>query len=423
MGEERKLVLAAIAVRILFAALFFHIWDVVAFQEALHQFFSGGNVYAFVAKKTEELVQATGMNLHYEGYAYLPHALYILAPFYLAYRALGGVPEPIKGVEGTFYILKMYLLPDVYLFLLFIKLPLILADAATSYLLYRWFGRKYGWAYALNPYVVFITAFWGAFDGLVAFFLFTAVVMELKERSTLSGFLYGVSLMKFYTGLAVIPLLYHAGKKGRDRLGKFITGVVISQAPTIYYFIKDPASFLTATVFFHGSRVGNGVTPLNVLQEIHNFAFSVRVSAVASLIALFAWGLVSYYVVKKDLSLPEAVVLTIMSGLFLGKIVHEQYLLGIFPLLLLSDYDKVKTLGNLMLLFAVFNTGLIYFATPVMGLLPYPLWNWVLSVYRAAVWGAGILGATLANLRLALTFAVGSAFFIRIATYVMNKVG
>ncbi len=423
MGEARRVILTAIGIRLLFASFFFHIWDIVAFQEALHQFISGGDVYAYVSQRTAELIKATGMGLHYEGYAYLPHVLYIFAPFYLAYLAMGGSPEPIKGVEGTFYILKMYLLPDVYAFLLFIKLPLILTDAAISYILYKWFGKKYGWAYALSPYAVFVTAFWGAFDGLVAVFLLLAVITELKRKHALAGFLYGVSLMKFYSGLAAIPFLRSAWRDGWRGLIKFLFGALVSQLPTLYYLVKEPASFLNATLFFHGSRIGGGVTPLNALQVLRNFTLSVQISEVASLIGIAAWVVVTYYVVRKDVRLPEAVILTIMSGLFLGKIVHVQYLLGILPLLLLVDLREAKFLSNLMLLFVVFNTGLVYFATPLMGLFPYPFWWWVLEIYRSAVWGAGVVGATLANMRLLLTFGVGTAFFLRVATYVMSKVG
>jgi len=422
VDERGKLVLQALGVRLLLAPFFFHVWDINAIQEALNKFINGINIYSYVTNLSSHLSQVTGLQIHYEGFAYLPHILYILSPFYLLYEALGFNQLPIQGITTPFYMLTLHLEPSIFAFLLAIKLPIILADVGVVLALYSYGDKKLARFYAFDPYVIFITAVWGAFDALVGLSLLYSLIMLRKNKHFIAGLSYGLSLMKFYSALAFIPLFMESLKKGSRNALSFIIGLLASQIPTLYFLIISPNAFLNSTLFFHGSRVGEGLTPLNVLSSLQDLNFSTAVSLLSSLVAITAWFFVTRKAVRGELPVEDGVVLSIMAGLFMGKIVHEQYLLGIYPLMLLNGRYAAKRLSQIILAFAAVDTGLIYFMTPIVKILSSSVWDWMLSIYRTTLWRTTILGYFLSVTRLLLMFVLGTVFFLNVVEIITSKV-
>ena len=421
MDEGGKIALQALSIRIALAPFFFHVWDINAIQEALNKFINGLNVYAYVNNLSQYLSEITGLHIRYEGFAYLPHVLYILSPSYLIYRALGFDPLPIQGVNSPFYMLSLHLGSSIFAFLLSIKLPAILADVGVVIILYNYAGERLARLYAFNPYVLFITAVWGAFDALVGLSLLFSLIMMRKGKHFISGLSYGLSLIKFYSALAFIPLLMQSLRRGGRNASSFILGLFISQIPTLYFFFMNPAAFLNSTIFFHGSRVSEGLTPLNVLSSVQDLNFNSLISLISTTVAITAWFFITVKIVRNELTLENGVLLSIMAGLFMGKVVHEQYLLGIYPILLLKDREIAKKLSQITLLFAAVDTGLVYFITPVVKLLPHTVWDWMLSIYRTTLWRTTALGYFLSVTRLLLMFFLGSVFFLSVVDVITSK--
>ncbi len=422
MDERAKLVLQALTIRLLLAPFFFHVWDINAVQEALNKFINGINIYSYVSNLSSHLSEVTGLQIHYEGFAYLPHVLYILSPFYVLYKSLGFDPSPIQGVTTPFYMLTLHLEPSIFAFLLTIKLPIILADAGVVLALYSYSDKKLAKLYAFDPYVIFITAIWGAFDALVGLSLLYSLIMLRKNKHFIAGLSYGLSLMKFYSAFAFIPLFMESLKKGSRNALSFIIGLLTSQIPTLYFLIISPNAFLNSTLFFHGSRVGEGLTPLNVLSSVQDLNFSTMASLLSSLVAITAWVFITQKTVRGEFPVENGVVLSIIAGLFMGKIVHEQYLLGIYPLMLLNNRDVAKRLSRIILAFAAVDTGLIYFTTPIVKILSGPVWDWMLSIYRTTLWRTTILGYFLSVTRLLLMFVLGTVFFLSVVEVITSKV-
>jgi len=367
-SEVLKLLLITVLVRVVFAPFFAHIWDVNTIQISLHQLLSGYNPYEYTYYMTQRLRSATGLPINFEGYSYMPHILFLFLPFYKAYLALGGNPLPIIGAKDPAHPLKVFFHPDVFLFLLFIKMPIILADVLIAFMLYRYFNRETAWFYALAPYSIFISSVWGMFDSLIALFLLLTVLLLKKHRHFLAGLTYGLSLMKFYTIFAVIPILYNVMRKGSKTILNFITGIVLSQIPTLYFFILNPKTFLGSTILFHSERFGGGVNPLNVLWTIQDLRFNVDISKCFNFAFLAIWCFVSLLTVIREIELEKSVVLTMLTGLFIGKITNEQYLLSIYPLLLLTDRDIANRLGIYVTIFGLLHASATYFALPIIGL-------------------------------------------------------
>ncbi|MDJ0270876.1 MAG: hypothetical protein NXY59_10160 [Aigarchaeota archaeon] len=208
---------------------------------------------------TRYLKAVTGLPLNYEGYAYLPHVMFIFLPFYMFYLTLGGSPLPIMGVHDPAHPFKVFFHPDVFTFLFFIKIPILIADVFIALTLYKHFDKRAAWFYVLAPYSVFVSSVWGMFDSMVALFLLTALLLK-KQRFPWAGLVYGLSLMKFYTIYAGIPILYGVWKqRGFKALASFIVGVALSQLPTLYFFVLNLRAFLGAALLFHSESFGGGV--------------------------------------------------------------------------------------------------------------------------------------------------------------------
>lgn len=370
VSDKTKILLASLAVRLFVAPFTMHLWDINTIQTSVYQFIHGANPYRYVYELTQRLRTTTDLPISYEGYTYLPHALLIFTPFYLLYTALGTDGLPIKGVADPLHVFKFHLHPDIYLFLLIMKLPLIITDLSIIYILYNYFGRKIALIYAFSPYVILITSVWGMFDNIVALTLLLTIILLRKNKFFLSGLTYGISLMKFYPVYIAPLLLYNVCKQRRLKtIFESLAGFTVSQIPTLIFVYKDPVAFFSTTLRFHAMRSGGGITPLNILWNIRDSYFNLTVSILASIITTIVSITVSIYCILKKTSLEKAVMYASVAGVLLGKVVNEQYFIPIFVLLLINSNDMAQKLSYGYLAFALINTRGFYLLLPTFTLI------------------------------------------------------
>lgn len=372
--NKTRILSTALIIRLVLAPFFVHLWDINTIQVSVHQFVNKVNPYEYVYNVTQKLRSIAGLPINYEGFAYLPHTLLFFVPSYFLYLLLGGDPLPIRGVRDPMHVLTFYFHTDIYLFLFFIKLPLILADLLITSVLYDHYDAKAALLYAFSPYVIFIGSIWGMFDNIIALTLLLTIVLLKKNREILAGFMYGISLAKLYTAYAAVPLIYNVWKQGKMKSSiRFILGVAASQIPTLYYLHKNPSAFISSTLLFHGTRQAGGVNPFNVLWNIKDLDFNIMVSNIITVISLTLTLLISIYTTVKKMELERAIVSTCISGILLGKITNEQYLVPVYTLLLLyahspsvNEFARKISIGYL--LFALINTRVIYVSFPMLAL-------------------------------------------------------
>ncbi len=430
LDSRPKLILVTIAVRLALAPFFAHIWDANTIQNTVYATFQGTNIYELVQVRTEELRIMTGNpSIFYEGYAYLPHALLIFYPFYLIYLGLGFDPLPIKGVAGPDHPFTVsFATPDIMLFLITMKLPIIILDALIVLLLAGKDSRA-AKLYALSPFSIFITGIWGMFDSLVAFSLLAALFASGKGRAGPAGFFYGIALTKLYA-IAAFPafLIFYLRDRDARSLAKFLAGVAISQIPTLVVLALSPTAFIDTTLLFHSERVGGGLTPLNVIWLIDNAALDVNITEMASAVGVVIYAVVVYVLIRtKRFKLEDGMLALMLVWLIFGKIVNEQYVIAILPLLFLKSYRKGVLLSYIPLLFSFANATPLYFALPLADLIlkqPFaPLTSEILGSLMAKVLSL-IPGASLFMLmtipRYILLFSLGVVFFIYAFSLLLN---
>ena len=348
------LAIIAFSVRAALAPFFMHAWDVTTLHEALEDFMSGRNVYASVAEKTMMLRQMNGVEASYEGYAYLPHAILFYLPSYLAYKLLCNGPAIVGGHFQPLQLIE----PNIYIFLTLTKVPIMLADAAITYVLAKR-SSGLGLLYALLPYSIAITSVWGNFDSLIGLLLLLAFLTR-KEHPTASGILYGISLTKLFV-IVTFPAFILSMRRERSSILKFMLGLILSQAPTIAFFIQDPNSMLNV-LLFHSTRSPGGVNIYNLAPKLYSYQLQSTLNRISTAVL----GLTVLVCLIKGKTDAEKIVFSLAAYMAVGPVVNEQHLATLIPLLLLQGYSSLTlSLSTGYLAYALLYSGPTYFMAPL----------------------------------------------------------
>jgi hypothetical protein len=366
--------LVATAVRLAVAPMFMHAGDLSTIYESSAMVLRGDNIYNYVYSKTLQLQNTTGLPVFFEGYAYHPLLVYFFVPFYWLFTLIAGSNPVLIDHNAT---LPILIYPWGPFLLLMLKLPIIMADALVVYLLAGIDERK-AKIYAFCPYVIFISAMWGMSDALVAVFLL-ASYLTWSRSSFLSGVLYGVSLLKLYT-IVLLPL-YVARLAGKWRaLLEFLAGFGLTTFPIVYFLVVSPASIWNVLVTFQSTRVMGGVNSYNFIWVIQDLPFVQSVSMIPNLVLLGALVLLIPTFGRKA-PLLESIIATMLTFFLFGKVINEQFLVSVFPLILLCrECDHRLWVAPLIFIFlrpppATFY----YFAVPILWINPI-FYSWYLQV-------------------------------------------
>jgi hypothetical protein len=358
--EKRiKIALLALAVRLAIAPFFMHAGDVGTIYESSAMALHGGNLYNFVYAKTLQMQQATGLPVFFEGYAYHPLLIYFFVPFYWLSTLFAG-QYPVM-IDGHYPSLPILVYPWAPIMLLLIKMPIILADVAVVYVLAGIDTRK-AEIYAFCPYVVFISVVWGMFDAIVALFLLTSY-LTFSRNSLLSGILYGLSLMKLYT-IVLLPLfVVRLFGKWKDML-QFMGGLALTLLPVAYFLIVSPTSIWNVLVTFQGGRIMGGVNFYNFIWVVQDIHFDLDISMIANIMLLVSIVLLLPKFGRKG-PLLEAILAFMLASFLFGKVLNEQFLVSIFPLILLcKECDSRLWVAPFAFIFL--RSPFYYFALPIL---------------------------------------------------------
>jgi len=360
MEKRSRIVLLAIAVRLAIAPFFMHAGDVGTIYESSAMALQGANVYNYVYGQTLQMQHLTGLPVFFEGYAYHPLLIYFFAPFYWLFTLIAG-PYPVMIGVGQYPSLPVLVYPAILVLLLMLKMPIILADVAVVYILAGIDARK-AEIYALCPYVIFISVVWGMFDAIVAVFLL-ASYLTFSRNSFLSGVLYGLSLMKLYT-IVLLPLfVVRLFGKRRDLL-QFSAGLALTLLPVAYFMIVSPASIWNVLVTFQGTRLMGGVNLYNFTWIVQDLPFDLRISTIPNYFLIISLVLLLWKFGRKG-PLLEAILAFMFASFLFGRVLNEQFLVSIFPLILLCKECDYR-LWVAPFVFIFLRSPIYYFAIPIL---------------------------------------------------------
>jgi len=359
MEERSRIVLLAAAVRLAIAPFFMHAGDVGTIYESSIMTLKGLNLYDFVYAKTIQMQNATGLPVFFEGYAYHPLLIYFFAPFYWLFTVIAGT-GPVM-IDGHYPSVPVLIYPWTPLLLVMLKIPIILADLLVVYLLAGMDTRK-AKIYAFCPYVIFIGVVWGMFDALVGLFLLASYLVS-SRNNFLSGLFYGLSLLKLYT-VVLLPL-YVIRLFGRWKaFAEFMGGLTLTLLPVAYYLVVSPVSVWNVLVTFQGTRLMGGVNLYNFIWIVQDLPFDLAVSMIPNIFLVIAL----YYLITKfgrKAPLLESILAIMFAYFLFGKVINEQFLVSIFPLILLSrECDYRVWVAPFIFIFL--RSPFYYFMLPIL---------------------------------------------------------
>jgi Gpi18-like mannosyltransferase len=278
--------------------------DFVAWDLASGATLNGSNIYAH----------------HPAGYptgpfAYPPLFLYLELPFqFLAHHF--GVPFSVVG-----------------------KLPIVIGDFVLAGLIGRHYlergkdDREVAYSvalYLLNPLVLYNSAFYGRFDSVCLAFFMLALRLHDSQDRTRAGFpiAYAAAIAtKIFPAFVALWFWWNEPKR-RWQTFAIVSGVLIGLA--FPYLITSPSPFLTDILLANIAQYPRGLSwqvlflgalALNIVQEV-SFGF----------LAVFL--IAANNSVRSDLD--RYCLRTLLLFVLLSKVVYEQYLVWVFPFLIIE---------------------------------------------------------------------------------------
>jgi len=298
-----------------------------------------------------------------------------------------GYPPPWSLVLALSYLLSYNLFPNIILYNIAIKTPIIagnlllallvgrivlsdtsnaaLSDNATRFMLF-------------NPYVIYTTAIWGQFDTLSVLLMLYAVFELTRGKRRLSAVALGGAIALKLIPVVLLPLLVlYERKRGSwfRALQYFVCVMAVvgfSFAPFLFGWSINP---IIENWNVHFVRVG-AFSPMNLLIP---FGISSATNELALLGYLWipSLALIYYLLLKRSVIKSSDVLLAalaVMLGLSLTRSwVSEQNLNFVLPLVLLASISQgwsrkwVTATWVLPLIFTIFHSsplGMLFLAVP-----------------------------------------------------------
>ena len=253
-----------------------------------------------------------------------------------------------------------------------LKIPSILADLVLSYFVYKQLLKTsskkiafYGLAFCLfNPVLIFNSAVWGAFDGLMTLFLFLTIYYLDQKKLITSSIYFGISILLKPQAVAIAPvlglfLLKNFSVKNFLKLTlPAVISVIILSVP---FFPANPLTgFFKLFIQMAQDYKANSLFAYNTWGI---FGFWIDDSTTLAFLPIRIWGLIMmsvfwlyFYLLffKRKFDAFTLSTLAFLAFFFLPTRVHERYLFSAIPFLILVALkfkSRILVLASVVLSF------------------------------------------------------------------------
>jgi hypothetical protein len=169
--------------------------------------------------------------------------------------------------------------------------------------------------------------------------------------------------VKLYT-IVLLPLfVVRLIGKWRE-LGGFLVGLGVTVLPVAYFLLVNPAPIWNVLVTFQGTRLMGGVNLYNFIWIVQDLPFDLSVSVIPN---YFLAASVLLLLVKFGRKGPllEAVLAFMFAYFLFGRVVNEQFLVSVLPLVLLCKECDFR-LWIPPFVFIFLRSPFYYFAIPIL---------------------------------------------------------
>jgi len=290
-----------------------------------------------------------------------------------------------------------------------IKLPFILADVASTYLLYNFvlelrhsesLAEASALLFFLNPYLIWISSAWGMFDSLPAFFSLASLVLLHRRRLTSSAISLSVATAyKLYPLLFMVPVLLFL-RRQNYQLRQLVIYVLAYLVTLFALFLPRLTSYFGAMVeTLHGlvtsapavGRSGFGLTYWSILLVIPSS--NTVVVWISNSVLVFMLAAVTVVALKRraaSILTVNRVQLAYVLAVFLSfRFVPEQFFVWALPFMILAIAEERIEKGiywaasAVALLYAVTNLRLPFYFLPLYPWIGTLLRDWMHWFYGA----------------------------------------
>lgn len=245
------------------------------------------------------------------------------------------------------------------LFNILVKIPMLITDIATTFVLYKLVDQFFGSEKAklasilffLNPISIWMSAAWGQYESIPTFFTVLSLYFLLNKKEVSSAFsLLTATLFKVYPAVFFIPAsIYLFKKSDRRSLSKYFLAFFLP----IFSFLIIGGGGLVNT-FFEVSHVYSTTNPLGI------FGFGLTYWSISTLFPLnpVIWGPIStllmvilmaisiYFIFKAKFNVPSrdltiSIFVLFTAGVLSHRYVAETRFLWLLPFLTLMLIDRI----------------------------------------------------------------------------------
>jgi hypothetical protein len=190
-----------------------------------------------------------------------------------AYRVRGAFNNPFNSPPSMIHVIRVWgwLANTTGVpFRFWLRLPSILADLGTVFVMARWLAKLWPgknhlaalMALALCPTAILISGYHGNTDSVMVFLvLLSLYLIELEDRAWLAGFVFGLALCVKVVPLAFAPLVFFYLRTWPKRIWFFVAAAITFVACSMPYLWQDPQAVRDA-VFGYSSIYGQWGWPL-----------------------------------------------------------------------------------------------------------------------------------------------------------------
>jgi len=360
---KKHIFILAILARVLVMPFLYH--PDIKIYNFQSSFLSTGvvNIYKFLDEKKQELPYKEEFVYQPLAYLFLGSFQYLLKPF------LGNSFEKWLWDASQQSIESI----GVYRFYFLLKLPLLIFDILTAFILASFFvgeedKKRAFYLWILNPFSIFIIYAYSGFDVIVSFIVLAALFFARKGNLVLSAFLLVLgSLFKAYP-LLFLPLIIFKGKGLKEILKMILMAVFVLVSVLLPF----------SSFSFVSSALNSGLMN-RILTPVIDLGFGVKI-IVPVLLLLFI------YVDSRYKSRDTLVEYFFLVSIFILSFIHFhiQWLIWALPLFVLiwvrRSFDEILALSWLLFVFitpflyddkqmtvSLFSSFSYYF-----NLIPYP---------------------------------------------------
>ncbi len=327
--------LLALALRIILIPIG-HAWDLTIDYDMfidLARNHSPYDTFNFLA----HIAQSAEWDHVYEYYAYPPVPLYLYYPLAKIFILLH--PHATYFFPQSF----SYAAPPLPLdFFVLFKLPIWIADFLIAALLARMTGLvRTARDYLLNPYVLLISGAW-TFDAIMVLGIVAGAYFIYKQKYAYAGIALAFGTMvKFFPILALPTFLIYMIKK--ERHIKDILIFLASYGIACLVFLGPFLQGVLEVLSFHSGRMGGGIT-WQVIWSAWAFyppnldlnPLRLAIGDFGTPILLIVLLLTYWYIWQREMTFNRMIITTLV-GFFIGsKLINEQYVLMLFPFVLVE---------------------------------------------------------------------------------------